>query len=858
MPPSAEPRPVGGAETDSSDDLTARSALRSLVVASVFVVVPAVLRPESARYYAAQGAALLAGALVLAALRHRLGPKMVARATLGLAAIVVSVSAWVSGGVGSGVYHSYAVALTAAAWIVFEPPAAVAATATIIAVGGGFVVATARQWIPTPWVVHAPVHLWVTTSTAVALVALVQWLEVHRLRASQSALRSLLLRSERAQRQALESEQRYAEVVSTAPGAVYQFEVRPDGTRAFPFVSEGARQLFDCAPAAIVADPALLFSMVESGADRERLESSIAHSYAALTPWEYEGVIRSPADRVRCIRGQSVPARLADGTVRWHGFLTDVTERIKIEQALRDSQAALKHSLSLMQSAFESTADGLLTVDLGGRVTAYNQKFLALWRVPIAIAATRDDRQLLHHVVGQMADADAFLAGVKDLYARRDAVLFDTLEFKDGRRYERYSQPQVVDGVVVGRVWSFRDVTARVDDERRRAELEQQLQRAQTLETLGALAGGIAHDFNNLLTIVLGNVEEASAEADPERRQASLDAIAHAAHRAGALVREIREFSQPRAIERRVVAVADAVRSVLQLLRATMPKHLAIETMLDPDITMFANGTQFQQVVTNLVINAAQAIGDVAGRIVVSVDGVAADDVPASTPMPRAAHYARLTVTDTGRGIDAGALPHIFDPFYSTKPGVGSGLGLAVVHGIVKRHHGTIVVDTALHRGTTFQVYCPALPPATTPQVVDAAPLRVTAPAPLGQHRRILVVDDEPEIAKVIADGLRRIGYEVTALHDPREALSHFLAAPSAIDAVLSDLSMPHLSGLDLGRRMLDTRPDMPIVLFTGYAADLSPEQAQAAGFRAVLNKPMSLAVLAEALHRALGSSPAR
>ncbi len=510
-----------------------------------------------------------------------------------------------------------------------------------------------------------------------------------------------------------------------------------------------------------------------------------------------------------------------------------------------------------MQSAFDSTADGLLVVAPEGRVTGYNQKFVSMWRMPQAVLDTGDDQALLGHAVSQLAEPEAFLASVQSLYARPDAVSFDTLRMADGRCFERYSQPQLLDGTVVGRVWSFRDVTARLDQEQRRAELEHQLQHAHTLEALGTLSGGIAHDFNNLLMVIMGHAETSADATDETPRRASLATITEASLRASALVRQIREFSQPRPTARVVLAVADTIDSALQLMRTTMPKSIELVMRLTPHVTMFANATQVQQVVMNLAVNAAQAIGDATGRIEVTLEEIRAADAPATVPAPAAERYARLTVRDTGRGITPELLPRIFDPFFTTKTASpGSGLGLAVVQGIVRRHGGVIVVDSTPGDGTAVQVYWPALAPtATPPQPVGAV---AAAPAPpRGKGRHILVVDDEPEVAKVVGQSLRLMGYAVTVETDPREALATFLREPQAIDAVLTDLSMPHLSGIELGRRILEHRPDTPVVLFTGYNADFGPDEARAMGIRAVLNKPMTSAILAEALHHALTDDPA-
>ncbi|MBP7778687.1 MAG: response regulator [Acidobacteria bacterium] len=853
--PSVSPPLAPAIVDDGFDELTARSALRSLSIAALVIAVPAIFRPDVAWYYLAQTGALLVASAILWMTRRFMRPQTVARFVLGVSALLVATTSWLSGGASSAAFHAYSVALVGGTWLVLPLRAALGATAGVVGFGAMLAVATTRQWIPAPWVVHGPWSVWLTISGAALLIALVQWLEVHRLRASNAAVTRELDRSEAAQRQLASSEQRYAEIVSTAPGVVCEFEVRPDGTRAFTFMSEGARRLFDCPPADILASAQVLFDMIETPT-RHDLEAAITRSSETLTALDIEGAVKTRAGQVKWAHARALPTRQPDGTMRWHGVITDLSERLKAEQALRESQQALKQSLSMIQGAFESTADGLLVVDTAGRANAYNQKFLSLWRVPEVIARTYDAEQLRAHVARQVVGSEEFLARVKQIYADPDAVSFDTLALADGRQYERYSQPQVVDGAVVGRVWSFRDVTVRASDDRRRADLEQALQQAHTLEALGTLAGGIAHDFNNLLTIILGNAEQAALDVSPAAQHASLAAITRAAERAGALVREIREFSQPRATERAVVTVSDTIGTAVQLLRTTMPKSIALEVRLDPSVTMFTNATQLQQVVTNLVLNAGQAIGDASGRIDVVLDDVGAAEAPDATPRPLAARYARLTVSDTGLGISADAMPRIFEPFFTTRRDTtGTGLGLAVVNGIVRRYHGIITVDSAPGCGTTFRVFWPALPPAAATPLVDAPAAQAVPGQAPGRGRHILVVDDEPDIVKVIAEGLRRMGYQVTTATDPRDALAIFAARPADIDAVLSDLSMPHLSGAALGRRMLDLRPDTPIVLFTGYSAELSPDEARAAGFRAVLNKPMSLSVLAEWLHRVLPES---
>lgn len=850
--------PVGPAGTpEALDALTARSAIWSLAVAGVAAALPALVRPEAAAYYFTQSAALLAAAALLFAVRTRVSPSFVARAAFLGGAVVVALTAWLTGGVSALVYHAYSVALVAAAWLVFSPAAAVLATVLIVSLGAAMAYATSAGWTPSPWLPFTPFHAWQTTATACALVALVQWLEVHRLRASRQALSETLTRTERALERVAESERRYAEVVSMAPGVVYEFELRPDGTRRFTFLSEGARRMFEVPPETALADASAFFRLLDPPGQLALFDAALSRSAAALSTFDFKGSIRTPSGHAKWIRGHSLPSRRDDGTVRWHGVLTDVTERTRTALALRDSQAALKHSLSMLQSAFEATADGLLIVDSRGRVEGYNQKFLALWRVPAVIASTRDDAQLLAHVLGQLDDPEAFLGRVRVLYAHPDQASFDLLRFKDGRRFERYSQPQVLDGVVVGRVWSFRDVTARVEEERERGTLEQQLQHAQTLEALGALAGGITHDFNNLLTVILTNAEAAATAGDASARQMSLVAVTDAVQRASALVRELREFSQPRPAAREVLTGADVIATALARLRATVPATVVIQESLDPGVTVYANPTQLQQIVTNLVTRAVAALGAGTGRITVTLGGAPPLEVPASTPRPRAARYVRLAVTDTGAGMTPDEVAALFDTRPATGTAAGPGLGLAVVHGLVRRHGGEIQVESAPAAGTTFRVYFPAAAAAAAPPEGAPAPREaVTASSTPPEGRHILVVDDEADIVRVVSDGLRRLGYRVTPATDPMDAWAAFERDPFAFDAVITDLSMPRLTGVELARRMRARRTDLPVVLFTGHAAQLGVDEVRGAGIRTVLHKPMTLSMLAEALYRALDAVP--
>jgi PAS domain-containing protein len=315
----------------------------------------------------------------------------------------------------------------AACWLMLAPRAAALATAVAVGLMAVVTYADTQHWLPSSLIVHTPWTLWLTTAASVSLLAVMLRLNVGRVDAALAAADLELSRSNEAHRLAAQSERRFAEVVATVPGVVYEFQIDDSGTLRFTFVSEGARRLFDIDPAALIADAETLFAMVEPPSQLHELRASIARAHATREPWEIDGVVRTSTGRTKWIRGQAVPTTYADGSVRWHGVLSDISARRRAEQELGESRQALRRSLSLLQSAFDSTADGLLVVSVDGRVTDYNQKLVSLWRMPDDVIATKDDQQLLAHAMSQLAEPEAFMTGVQHLYQHPEAVSFDTL-----------------------------------------------------------------------------------------------------------------------------------------------------------------------------------------------------------------------------------------------------------------------------------------------------------------------------------------------------------------------------------------------------------------------------------------------
>lgn len=517
----------------------------------------------------------------------------------------------------------------------------------------------------------------------------------------------------------------------------------------------------------------------------------------------------------------------------------------------RRAAAALKHSVSMINATLNATADGVLAVDNRGQVASYNQRFLDLWRIPYALAARHDDAALLDFVIDQLRDPDLFLKRVRELYSTPEAEALDCIEFKDGRAFERRSRPQRLEGRVIGRVWSFSDITERRQAEQKHRQVEADLAHASKLEALGTLAGGIAHDFNNLLTPILGYTQLTLETLPPgHTSQADLNSILAAAQRARDLVKQILTFSRKGNSERRYVTLEGPVRDAVRLLRATIPACIELRCEShDATRTVLADTSQVHQALLNICGNAAQAIGLQPGRITVSLAPAEVDAMQARQQPPwRPGRYVRLSVNDTGPGIEPSLLPRIFDPFFTSKgPGEGTGLGLAVVHGIMQAHEGAVTVESKVGGGATFSLYFPEV---EAPANGESAPLNVVH---TGHRERVLVVDDEPRVLRVTERVLQALGYDVTAYRSPEGALELLRNQPDGFDAIVTDLAMPQMNGLEFAEELRRRSVKIPVVLATGFLGDGEVEtQAAALGIVRVVEKPFTSATLGDAMRAAL------
>ncbi|WP_221030694.1 hybrid sensor histidine kinase/response regulator [Actomonas aquatica] len=536
----------------------------------------------------------------------------------------------------------------------------------------------------------------------------------------------------------------------------------------------------------------------------------------------------------------------------WVGLLRRrvAAQRLEIDQSTEQRD--------LLQARFkeviDQTNDFIFTVDFSGRFTSFNAAGERL------TGYTREEamQMRIYDIIDETAARRTRLYIQRRLNPERSVTFEYQLRTKDGREIEVETCAGFIrqDDRLVGGFGIMRDVSDRKAEERRQKEVEARSVQARKLESLGTLAGGIAHDINNILTTIQGSIDRV-AYALPRDSDAHVQVaqINQSSDRARELVQHVLTFSNENEPRRESLLLDDIAREVYRLAKASAPSSTRCALKLpDGPLPVFADAAQLHQLLVNLCSNAWQALPAHGGDVVLQLE-----EVPLTAPLPPAlaalapGAYARIRISDTGCGMDEATLQRIFDPFFTTKPpGQGTGLGMAVVHTVVENHDGAITLRSAPGQGTTVEVHLPiaAAPASRTPTVTNPE----IAP---GHGERLLVVDDEPMITLNFEALLSRIGYRVETFTDPVEAWKRFEQGPDDFALVLSDLSMPELSGRDLAKRMLAVRPELPVIIYTGHLESELHDQLQAVKVRRVLRKPAPLAEVARAIADELSATPA-
>jgi PAS domain S-box-containing protein len=509
--------------------------------------------------------------------------------------------------------------------------------------------------------------------------------------------------------------------------------------------------------------------------------------------------------------------------------LAKANAALRIEnQQKRHTESELQNSLSLVHATLDSTTDGILVISNERKVTCYNHKFLQMWNIPrLALTGLRDE-DLLSIAVPQLQDPQSFQQGVDDLYGQPDAVSFDSLALKDGRIFERYSQPQRVGDQTVGRVWSFREVT-------HSRQLEEELRQAQKMEAIGRLAGGVAHDFSNLLTLISGYVTQMLEDPSfPEKHRDPVQQLSEATRRASGFTRQLLAFSRKEPVVQEVLDLNAIVSDMERMLQRLLTEKIRLVMHLHPDaLYIRADPSQIEILILNLAINARDAMPE-GGVLSMTTRKMflPRDQVPSETPAGK--RYACLEVSDTGIGMSRELQSHIFEPFFTTKDsGKGTGLGLSTAYGIVEQSGGYIHVESAPNEGATFRIYFPEV-------IVAAGERKGELEAPPTGDETILLVEDEPGIRTMTRAYLESLGYNILEAANGREGLQRSRQYQNAIALLVTDYLMPSMRGDEVIRAVRQERPAIPALLISGL-----PDLHTTEEHTTILEKPFTFPELA-------------
>jgi PAS domain S-box-containing protein len=539
------------------------------------------------------------------------------------------------------------------------------------------------------------------------------------------------------------------------------------------------------------------------------------------------------------VESTGVPVQY-QGETQLFGVFRNITERKQVEEKLRETEKKYRElAESLPQAIFE--------VDLNGMLTYVNRTGLELFGyTPEEIAKGFNILDAFSPEDRERVALDIMLNIQGQQLGRQDytAVRKDGTEFPAGVHANRVMSGQTATGIRGILI----DLTATQRAEQEKKKLEAHLQQAQKMEAIGALAGGIAHDFNNILSAIIGYMELAMLNAGTRSGFDELREALKASNRAKDLIKQILAFSRQTDEVRMPVRVGTVAKEAAKFLRATIPATIEIKTRIDEKSgAVLANSVELHQIIMNLCTNAVHAIGEKGGALEVEVQNAEIDFAHKNDSIGLdAGRYIRVSVRDTGMGMSPEIMKRIFDPYFTTKEkGVGTGLGLAVVHGIVKKSGGAIEVESMVGRGSAFHVYLPRVdqPSALQPQQLEI---------PAGGSERILFVDDEKMLVDIAQKVLERLGYDVVSRTSPIEALELFKAKPDHFDLVITDQTMPGMTGDVLAKELMGIKPDLPVIICTGYSQSIDPERAKQKGIKACVMKPILINEIAAAIRQAL------
>ena len=520
------------------------------------------------------------------------------------------------------------------------------------------------------------------------------------------------------------------------------------------------------------------------------------------------------------------------------GYFRNVTDRVKGEKALKESEERYRKIL-------ENVLVGVYQVTLDGKFIFANQKMAemfgfssyeeleAVGSIAELYARPEERHKIVDEIINKGFINDEFE------YRRKDG---QSIWVKLNTRKTTNKEGAII-------------LEGLMEDITEIKKMENQLHQAQKMEAVGTLAGGIAHDFNNILAIILGNAELASDDVpDSNPASQSLKEIRKASIRAKGMIKQLLTFSRKTDEESKPIDMAPIIKESMKMLRSAIPTSVEFKQHISDDpCSVMGDAAQINQIMMNLVTNAADAMSEKGGLLEVTLENIILQEEKSCFDWvlsPGA--YVRLMVRDTGEGIEPRIMDRIFEPYYTTKEvGKGTGMGLSVIHGIVKRHGGGIRVESGPGKGTVFEIYFPVLEKTIEEEKKPGGEIK-------GGSERILFVDDEESLVDLNRQRLERLGYHVKSTTKPEEALEWFKADPDQFDVIITDMTMPRMTGDRLAAEVLKIRPHIPVIICTGYSERMSAKKAEALGVRKYIEKPINYRNLASALREVLEEKQVR
>lgn len=628
----------------------------------------------------------------------------------------------------------------------------------------------------------------------------------------------------------VENERRLRNLMSNLPGMVFRYQAHPGrpGWGGVEFVSEGSLALTGYSPSELYDKGMVAFASMVHPQDRTRIQDVKQQAFKGCDSYELEYRMLTKQGELRWVWERSrVLSNETEELVLVEGFVTDITTRKEHEEKLVRLQAVVEHA-----------SESIVITDLDGIILYVNPAFTeltgysreeAIGKRPNILKSGLHDQEFYKTMWETLMRGETWQGHLVN--QNKTGVFFE----------EEATITPIIDasGEICHFVGIKRNVTREVD-------LKRQLQQAQRMEAIGTLAGGIAHDFNNILASIIGYAEIARDQltaVSPARD--SVAQVIRAGDRAAHLVKQILAFSRQDEEELCPISLQQTLQEVLSLLRSSLPSTITLQYQIDPECPpILADVTQIHQVVMNLCVNARQSIGNNQGRISVVMDHMETKEplVAVNGALLQPGFYVMLEVSDDGCGMSTDIQAKVFDPFFSTRThSEGTGLGLSLVHGIVRKYGGAINLVSAPGAGTTFRLYLPVCQETIDADEQDnVGELRGT--------ETVLVVDDELLLVQMLHDGLARLGYHVIPFSSSMDALTYFTSNRDSVDLVVTDMTMPIMAGDVFCRELRLLKPELPIILCTGFSEAIDEARALSIGIREFIMKPVAPRNLAQAM----------